>query len=323
MTRAKVVVATLMVVAIAVCAANAETLNEMLGYKPDQKLLIINGDDAGMCHSANMAVIDCMEHGLMTSSTIMVPCPWFKEIARYAHENPKRDFGVHIDHTSEWSVYRWGPVAGKAAVPGLVDPEGYLWPDDEPVWSHATPDEAEREAREQIQRALAFGVDVTHMDSHMGAMQLNPAYLERYIKIAREFDLPMRGGPRAMLAAMPQFAAAINKAKELGIITPDDLIYNLRKEGEPIGVFWKRILRDLKPGVTELYIHACMPTEESQAITGTWKDRAEEHRLFTSDPEIRQIIKDQQIVLIGYRELRDLQRSRHKAATAATPAAAH
>jgi predicted glycoside hydrolase/deacetylase ChbG (UPF0249 family) len=321
--RLRMLLILLLLAAVAGSAASAQTLNEMLGYKPDQKLLIINGDDAGMCHSANMAVIDCMENGLMTSSTIMVPCPWFKEIAKYAHEHPTRDFGVHLDHTSEWDLYRWGPVAGKAAVPGLVDPEGYMWPDDEPMWAHATPDEAEREAREQIQRALAFGVDVTHIDSHMGAMQLNPAYLERYIRLAREFDLPMRGGPRPMMTAVPEFAAAMNKAKELGIISPDDLIYNLRKQGEPMAAFWKRILRDLKPGVTELYIHACMPTDESKAITNSWADRAEEHRLFTTDPEVRQIIKDQQIVLIGYRQLRDLQRARRKQGAPASPTAVH
>jgi hypothetical protein len=318
MMKVRVAIIALVLLATAAWAAGAaQTLNEMLGYQSDQKLLIINGDDAGMCHSANAAVIDCMENGLMTSATIMVPCPWFKEIARYAKEHPEKDFGVHIDHTSEWSVYRWGPVAGRAAVPGLVDAEGYLWPDDEPVWAHATPDEAEKEARAQIDRALAFGVDVTHIDSHMGAMQLNPAFLERYIKVARDYDLPMRGGPRAMRRAMPQLAEAFAKAEQLGIVITDELIHNARKPGEPIDVFWKRILRSLEPGVTELYIHANMPTDEAKAITGSWQDRAEEHRLFTTDPEVRQIIKDQRIVLIGYRQLRDLQRARRKAAAPA------
>lgn len=313
MRKAMAILAALVVLGIAAGAGGGESLNEMLGYQPDQKLVIVNGDDAGMCHSADMAVIDCMENGLMTSSTIMVPCPWFKEIAKYAKEHPEKDFGVHLTHTSEWGLYRWGPVAGKAAVPGLVDPEGYLWEDDEPVWAHATADEAEREARAQIERALAFGVDVTHIDSHMGAMQLNPEYLERYMKLAREYDLPARGGPKAMIGALPQLAAAFNQAQEMGIIFPDELIHGIRQEGEPVDVFWKRVLRNLEPGVTELYIHATLATDESKAITGSWADRAEEHRLFTTDPEVRQIIKDQGIVLIGYRQLRDLQRLRHEA----------
>ncbi|UCH33920.1 MAG: polysaccharide deacetylase family protein [Armatimonadota bacterium] len=314
MRKTTVIIGCVVLFTVIACAASAESLNELLGYEPDQKLLIVNGDDAGMCHSANQAVMDCMENGLMTTSTIMVPCPWFPEIAEYAREHPDKDFGVHLTHTAEWGLYRWGPVAGKAAVPGLVDEQGYLWKDDEPVWQHATADEAEREARAQIERALAFGVDVTHIDSHMGAMQLNPAFLERYIKLAREYDVPMRGGPKAMMTAVPNLAQAFVKAGELGIIFPDDLIHGLRKEGEPVDVFWKRVLRNLQPGVTELYIHTNLASEESKAITGSWKERAEEHRLFTTDPEVRQIIKDGNIVLIGYRELRELQRARRKAA---------
>ncbi len=297
----------------AMCSAGAETLNEMLGYAPEQKLLIINGDDAGMCHSANLGIIDCMENGLMTSATMMVPCPWFPEIASYARERPERDFGIHITHTSEWQDYRWGPVAGKAAVPGLVDEEGYLWRDSAQVWTHASPEEAEHEARAQIERALALGIDVTHIDSHMGAMQLDPRFLERYVKLAAEYDLPLRGGPRGIMAGVPAFA----RAKELGVLSPDDLIHGSRQEGEAVDAYWKRILGGLGPGVTELYLHASLGTEESRAITDTWHERAEEHRLFTTDPEVRQIIRDQGIVLIGYRQLRDLQRERRKTVSAA------
>lgn len=314
MSKMRVILVVAAVLAVAATFVGAEGLNEMLGYQPDQKLLIVNGDDAGMCHSANTAITDCMERGLMTSSTIMVPCPWFPEIAQYAREHPKRDFGVHLDHTAEWKLYRWGPVSDRATVPGLIDPEGYMWSGDDQVWAHATADEAEREARAQIDRALAWGVDVTHIDSHMGTMQLNPAYLERYIKLAREYDLPMRGGPKRLLTGMPQFGQAMTKAKELGVISPDELIYELRKENEPVDVYWKRVLRNLEPGVTELYIHANVATDESKAITGTWEDRDKEYRLFTTDPEVKQIIKEQKIVMIGYRELRDLQRARRKAA---------
>jgi predicted glycoside hydrolase/deacetylase ChbG (UPF0249 family) len=314
MSRLRVILVVVALVAVAAAAVGAESLNEMLGYKPDQKLLIVNADDAGMCHSANMAVMDSMERGLLTSSTIMVPCPWFPEIATYAREHPKRDFGVHLDHTAEWKSYRWGPVSDRATVPGLVDPEGYLWSGEDQVWAHATADEAEREARAQIDRALAWGVDVTHIDSHMGTMQLNPAYLERYIKLAREYDLPMRGGPKRLLAAMPEFGKAMATAKELGIFSPDELIYELRKPGEPVDVYWKRVLRNLEPGVTELYIHPDVATDESKAITGTWEERDREYRLFTTDPEVRQIVTDEKIVFIGYRELRDAQRSRRKAA---------
>ena len=169
-------------------------LAERLGYKATDRLLIINGDDVGMCHTANLATIDCMEHGLLTSATIMVPCPWFTEIARYAKAHPEKDFGIHLCHTSEWQTYRWGPVAAKSMVPGLVDPEGYLWRDESDVWKHSSPEQAEAEAHAQIKMAMAAGVDVTHLDSHMGALQLDPRYHEVYVKLAKEFNLPLRMG---------------------------------------------------------------------------------------------------------------------------------
>src|SRR5438270_9366435 len=100
----------------------APTLGERLGFQVNDRILILNGDDVGNSHAANVATIDCMERGLMTSGTIMVPCPWFPEIARYAKAHPERDFGLHLTDTSEWQTVRWGPVASKSEVPGLLDP---------------------------------------------------------------------------------------------------------------------------------------------------------------------------------------------------------
>src|SRR5437879_462477 len=161
-------------------SAEKRSLAERLGYQSTDKLLIINGDDAGMCHAANQGTIQCLEQGLMRSSTVMVPYPWFPEIAAYAKEHPDKDFGIHLCHTSEWKKYRWGPVANKDLVPGLLDPEGYLWNDVPDVYSHATPEQALIEARAQIKHAVAAGVDVTHLDSHMGTLQLEPRDMETY-----------------------------------------------------------------------------------------------------------------------------------------------
>jgi predicted glycoside hydrolase/deacetylase ChbG (UPF0249 family) len=155
-------------------SAEKRSLAERLGYKPTDKILIINGDDTGMCHAANLATIESLEKGLMRSATIMVPCPWFPEIAAYAKQNPEKDFGIHLCHTSEWGRYRWGPVTDREKVPGLLDADGYLWQGVEDVYKHAKPEEALVEARAQIKRALAAGIDVTHLDSHMGTLQLNP-----------------------------------------------------------------------------------------------------------------------------------------------------
>lgn len=285
------------------------TLAEKLGYKATDKLLIVNGDDCGMCHSANLATIDSMENGLMRSATIMVPCPWFPEIANYAKTHPNSDFGIHLTHTSEWRFYRWGPVAPKSEVPGLLDPEGYLWGDEEAVYKASNPKEALIEARAQIKKALAAGVDVTHIDSHMGTLQLNPAYLEVYLQLAEEFNVPVRMAGAETLHRFGQNGLR-EKFAAKGIVFPDYFIYDELPQAKTMGVkpFWTGIIKNLKPGVTELYIHASLATDESKAVSGSWKTRFEEYQTFTTDPDIKKLIKDQGIILIGFKPLRDLQR---------------
>ena len=309
---ARLVAAALSALPFLLRAADSPSLVERLGHPAGSKLLIVNGDDSGMCHTANLATIEAMEKGVMTSSTIMVPCPWFLEIAHYAKANPQRDFGIHLVQTSEWRVYRWGPVAPRAEVPGLIDPEGYLWHEVPQVYAKARPEEAYVEARAQIRKALDAGVDVTHLDSHMGTLQLNPAYVEQYLKLAVEFDLPVR---MASQETLEKFGGAKQRAAfaAQGIVFPDDFVYEDLKDmpKDPNG-FWKRKLASLKPGVTELYIHAGKPTDELKAITNSWKTRSEEFETFTHDPEVRAILEREKVVLIGWRPLRELQRRDRK-----------
>src|SRR5208282_6389210 len=143
------------------------SMAEKLGYRAGARVLIINADDFGMCHDENEATIEGLTSGLFTSSTILVTCPWFEEAAEFARSHPSADLGVHLTLTSEWDRYKWGPVLGARAVPTLVDARGYLWPDVPPVYEHDRLDEVEAELRAQIDKALAAGVDVTHLDSHM------------------------------------------------------------------------------------------------------------------------------------------------------------
>lgn len=296
-------------------AAETRTLAERLGYRATDRLLIINSDDAGMCHAANAGTIEGLEQGLITSATMMVPCPWFPALADYARRHPHLDFGVHLTHTSEWQFYRWGPVAPRTEVPGLVDPDGYLWRSVPEVYAHATPEEALLEARAQIRRALAAGVDVTHLDSHMGTLQLDLRYLEVYRQLAVEFDLPVRMASQATLEKHGQPGLRARFARD-GIVFPDHFIYEeLADEPADVKGFWLRVVRQLQPGVTELYIHAAQPTEELRAITGSWKTRGEEYTLFTHDADLRRALTEPGIIRIGYRPLRDLQRAERRAAT--------
>jgi predicted glycoside hydrolase/deacetylase ChbG (UPF0249 family) len=293
-------------------AAEPPSLAERLGFQPADRLLIINGDDVGMCHTANVATIEAMEKGLMTCGTIMAPCPWFNEIAAYATAHPERDFGLHLCHTSEWKHYRWGPVAARALVPGLVDPQGYLWHGVEDVYAHSNAEEALLEARAQIKKALAAGIDLTHLDSHMGVLQYDLRYLDSYLKLAVEFDLPVRMASQATLERFNQPQLRERFAAE-GIVFPDYFVFDeLKDEAKDVKGFWMKVIKALKPGVTELYIHAGKPTEELQAITGSWRTRSAEYETFTNDPDLRELLAKEKIIRIGYRPLRDLQRKSRK-----------
>lgn len=300
-----------LLIAQVVVGANRGTatppLAERLGFKVTDKILIINVDDVGNSHAANAAVIDSMENGLATSSTIIVPGPWFPEIAAYAKAHSSSDFGVHLCHTSEWKTLKWGPVANKADVPGLVDPQGYLWPDIMNVYKNSTPEQAYVEARAQIRKALDAGVDVTHIDSHMGTLQYNEAYFQIYRRLAKEFDLPLRMGSQELLAAQGG-GHQRGQLDSDGTVYPDYLIHGDRKNSESMRDYWKRQLNSLKPGVTELYIHASAPGDEIKHITNSWEDRATEYEMFNRDPEVRRILESQSVKRIGYRALRDLQR---------------
>jgi chitin disaccharide deacetylase len=287
----------------------SQTLAERLGYKPTDRLLIIHCDDVGMCHSANLAVIDGMENGLITSGSIMTPCPWFNEIADYSRNHPEKDFGVHLTQTAEWKFYRWGPVAPHELVKGLYDPEGYLWKSVEEVYAHSTPEEALTEGRAQIKKAIDAGIPVTHIDSHMGTMQYKAEYLKYYIQLALEFNLPLRMAAQSTMESFG-FPELRNQFKEKGLVFTDYFIYDELNNYNDVKPFWTNIIRNLKPGVTELFIHASKESEELKAITNSWSKRVQEAALFTSDPDFRKLIKDEKIILIGYRPLMELQRKK-------------
>ena len=294
----------------------AQTLAEQLGYKATDRLLIVNNDDSGMCHSANLATIEGQEKGLITSSTIMAPCPWASEIAEYAKNNSDKDFGVHLTHTSEWKYYRWGPVASKDSVKGLLDKDGYLHRGVQDVIMNAKPEEALIEGRAQIQKLIDAGVPITHIDSHMGAVQLGANFHKIYVQLAEEFNVPLRMASQATMEKMPVMGAKTMR-KELadkGLVFPDYFVYEEFQTGNygqaNTKEFWTTFIKNLKPGVTELYIHGTIYTDESRAISGSAKKRAEEYELFVHDQDFKKLLKDEGIILIGYRPLLELQRKK-------------
>lgn len=302
----------------AACPVNADneaihSLAERLGFSASDKVLIINTDDAGLSYSTNKAVIESMENGLVTSASLMVPCSWFPHIADYAKAHPALDFGIHITLTSEWKGYRWSPMADdRNDIRGLTDQLGYFWSSIEKFYQHATPEEAENEAREQILTAHTAGINISHLDSHMGTMFMDAKYFAVYIKLAKEFDLPLRMPTQGFLESKGLVYFRTQLAKD-GILCPDFLMFGVNLKQEQVKESWKHILNSLQPGVTEVLLHPALMTEEMLAITGeqgftNWRIRSAEYELFTKDAEIRELLKTLGIKRIGYRTIRDLQR---------------
>lgn len=285
-----------------------QTLAERLGYKSTDRLLIINNDDAGMCHAANRATMEAMENGLLSSATIMMPCPWSNEMVSYAAARPDGGFGVHLTLTAEWRNYRWSALSSREDAPGLYDDRGYMWMSVPEVYSSSDPHEALIEGRAQIRRALDAGVPVTHIDSHMGSLQYSPEYMKVYITLADEFDLPLRMPSQATLDAMgaPHFR---EECERRGLVFTDHFIHEEFENYTTADVeqFWTEYVKNLKSGVTEIYMHAAEESAEIRAISGTAERRIAELAFLTGDT-LRKLIEDEEIIVISYRPLFELQR---------------
>lgn len=290
--------------------APSQTLAERLGYTAEDRLLIINSDDVGMCHSANAAAMEALQKGLLTSISIMMPCSWVPEIAAFARENPQYGYGLHLTLTSEWKHYKWGPVAPADKVPGLLQPDGYLWPDVKSVYSHATPKEVEIEIRAQIEKALKLGIPVDHLDSHMGTLQYNQDYWLVLARVAQEYRLPIRLAGEELLAHYG-LSNRRKLAAEMGLLGPDYLVHLEReriKTPEDVAPVFEQVLRNLKPGVTEIYIHAAVDSPELRRITATHAIRDAEYRWIVSD-NVRRLISELGIKLISYKPIMELMRT--------------
>lgn len=281
----------------ALSSTSVSELTERLGYGPDDRLLIINADDLGMCHAANVGVFDALTVGHATSATLMVPCPWAREAsARYAGE----DIGVHLTLNAEFEQYRWGPTTHS---PTLLDGDGGFPGTVEDLFEHADVGEVRRELAAQIERAILWGFDVTHLDTHMGALQLRPELFDAYIEAAVIFDLPIRlsGASSEAVVGFPFRSLATDE----GVLFPDHLLH------EP-GASTRRLLdaylADPRPGVTEILAHPAIDTDELRAITPDAERRIDDHRDLT-DPGLGERLDEAGIRLIGYRALRDAQRT--------------
>jgi hypothetical protein len=298
--------------------ARETTYAERLGWPVGKKVVIFHVDDVGMSHNSNMGAVQALEQGVATSLSIMMPCSWVPEFAAYLTAHPQLDAGLHLTLTSEWKNYRWPPVAGKPAVPGLVDEHGYLWRRVSDVVAHATADEVETEILAQIDKAHSMGIKPTHLDAHMGTC-FQPQFIDRYVKVGIEKNMPVlmfAGHMQHIGREAEPFRPLIHRIAEnlwnAGLPVIDDLVtqptqasdYEQRK-AELI-----KLLQDMKPGITEIIVHCTVQTEVFSHISGSGPAREAELRLLT-DPDIKACIEKEGIALTTWRELKERRERVH------------
>jgi hypothetical protein len=274
---------------------------ERLGYPRDARLLMIHADDVGMMRSVDRASFEALEKGWITSASIMVPCPWFPEVARFAQAHPDVDLGIHLVLNSEWTSYRWGPVSRSALVPTLLDADGYLPLLEETVMRQASAGDVEHELRAQIAKAQAAGIHITHLDSHMETLLRTRDLQEVYARVARSYQIPA-------LYSREDFGKTPNSPfAEGGVLI--DLVLEMQP-GMAIEKWveaYEQMLRPLPPGVYQLRVHLAYDDEELRAATADHPDWGAAWRQADFDmvrsPAFQRFLRDQGFQLICWKDL--------------------
>ncbi len=283
-----------------------------LGHPPDARLLIVHEDDVGMNHGANRAFTELSRNGFLTCGSVMVPCPWFREIADEAAASRDLDLGVHLTLTSEWPHYRWAPISTISRASGLIDPDGYFWRNCLDLRANVVPEAAEAEMRAQIERALQAGIDATHLDTHMGGA-LVPELAEIYLRLGRAYRLP---------TLLPRRFDSFVQVLRLGDLSGFDYA-DLRRandwpdvdefrmtpgvQSDEAEAAYTHLVITIDPGVTYLALHCNAPGEIETIVPARAHWRTDEYRLFAGDHFAR-ITAEQGIVTIGMCDVRDALR---------------
>ena len=283
--------------------SDTRTVQERLGYPATAKLLILHADDVGMSHSVNRASLEALEKGWITSASILVPSPWFAEVATWARAHPDADLGIHLALNSEWTTLRWGPISGRSEVPTLLAPDGYLPLATDGV-ARTNPREVERELRAQIDLARRSGVNITHLDSHMGALFGAEAPFNVYLALGQSYGLPVllerTGAPGADPPPWAQGALRLALVDRVLQMLPG-------VSREQWLDAYKTMLAPLGPGVYELIVHLGYDDDEMRGATFDHPAWGAAWRQWDFDlvrsAEFRDWLKQQGFQLITWREL--------------------
>lgn len=236
-----------------------------LAQPKDAKLLIVHADDAGVSHSTNAAIITAFEKKAINSASIMVPCPWFPEIAAYAKAHPELDWGIHITLTAEWKNYKWGGVSSSNEIPSLLDKDGYFYASVEEFTKHAKPEEVRKEIRAQIRKAMAAGIKLSHLDSHMGSLFGSPELVKIYQELGKEFNLPVLIPMNLVHIMAPQMLPYFDTVNNVVV---DQFITAFKAApADKWHEYYDQALQQLKPGLNEIIFHLAYDDDEMKAVT--------------------------------------------------------
>jgi predicted glycoside hydrolase/deacetylase ChbG (UPF0249 family) len=284
-----------------------------LGYSDSDRLVIVHTDDIGMCQASLAAFERLWEFGTISAGAVMVPCPWFPATAEFCRSHPDVDMGVHATLNCEWQAYRWGPLSTVDPASGLIDRDGYFHQWHDAVYENASPAAVAAELDVQVRRALAAGIDLTHIDSHMGTI-MHPRFAPAYFAAGRQYRLPtlaLRPGTPGfdVMGMDPAFyVPALQQLEQQGFPLLDNLVMMpLEHADDHVGVA-KNLLESIPAGgITYLIMHPSIDTPELRALAPDWQARVANYEAFMSR-EVKDFIRNSGIRLVGWRALRDAMR---------------
>lgn len=293
-------------------AAADQTFAERLGWKADDTVLVIELAEGGMSHAVNRGITEVLDKGVAGSVSAMMTGPWLPSLMKYVQNKTSTDVGVELTLNSEHESYRWGPLSGKPKVPSLVDEQGYLWKSTALLVAKATADDVETEMRAQIERAQALGMNISHLTSHMQALFSKEEFMDRYLRVASEKQIPV------LLPAGHATFANVENTNMVRMIKPRaaqiwnaglplvDDVHTASAQWEPGQKKLKFIsmFHTLKPGLTVIVINPAIPTDDFNFITSSGRARLAD-AMAMQDTELKKVIESRGIILTNWREIRE------------------
>ena len=286
-----------------------QNLSQNLGYPKYTKLLMIHADDAGLSHAENKATIKGLKKGSVNSYSIMVPCPWFYQIAVFAKENPSYDYGIHLTLTCEWQSYKFGPVLSSQEVPSLLDKNGFFYKSRKELIDHADPEEVKLELCAQIDRAMHLGLSPSHLDSHMYSLGASEALFKVYHELGERYNLPIMLNKQLteeMSGSKDLFINAVHNA----VVDHVHLGNYEAFKNDTLSDFYENSLKNLQPGFNMMLIHTAFNSPEMKSITENHPNFGAEWRQidldFFTSKRCKDILIENQIQMVTWNEIKCL-----------------